>query len=71
MTQRTTKQITKRNIVTFEPSGPVRSMLANELRNKPHGAQKKLMEEALVCLLRNKYPKLADRFDILREEGVL
>jgi len=64
-----TKRNTKRNIVTFEPCGPVSSMIANELRGKGLGAKKRLMESALVCMLQAKYPKLAERYNVLKEEA--
>ncbi|MEI8288641.1 MAG: hypothetical protein WCH99_04160 [Verrucomicrobiota bacterium] len=58
----------KRNIVTFEPCGPVSSMIENELRGKKRGAQTILLEKAVVNLLRSKYPKLAARYDVLQQE---
>lgn len=63
------RETTKRNIQTFEPCGPVSLMIQNELRGKSRGAKTKLMERALVNLLGAKYPKLAERFEILNEEA--
>lgn len=59
----------RRTIVSFEPSGPVAAMLQNETRGKRRGTRTKLVERAIVELLRNKYPKLAERFDVLAEEA--
>jgi len=43
-------------------------MITNELRGKGHGAKTRLIENAIVAFLRSKYPKLAERFDVLQEE---
>jgi len=59
----------KRRIITFEPSGPVASMLDCELRSKPRGARTALLERAIVALLGAKYPKLRRRFDVLADES--
>ena len=59
----------KRNILTFEPCGPVSSMIENELRGKRRGAKTDLLQNAVVALLRAKYPKLAERYDVLAEEA--
>lgn len=58
----------RREIISFEPCGPVRAMLANELRRSARGAQTALMERAVVSLLGDKYPKLRERFQVLQEE---
>ena len=66
--QRNTPRNTKRNIISFEPSGPVASMMAIALRGKLRGSKTELLEDAIVNLLRAKFPKLADRHDVLRAE---
>jgi hypothetical protein len=60
----------KRRIISFEPCGPVGAMIDIEVRGKKRGAQTRLIEEALATHLARKYPKLFDRFTILRAEGV-
>ena len=60
---------TKRGVKTWEPCGPVSAMLACELRGKGRGAQTRLLDEAVARLLGPKYPKLFDRFQVLRDEA--
>jgi hypothetical protein len=63
----TNKQKKPRNIVGFEPCGPVAEMLNNEFRS---GASKThVLEDCIVKAVGSKYPKLAERFRILREEA--
>jgi hypothetical protein len=59
----------KRNIVAFEPCGPLWQMILIELRGKPRGAMKRLMEEAIFKHLGPKYRKLAERYVVLVEES--
>jgi hypothetical protein len=44
-------------------------MIDHALRGKSRGAKKPLFEKAIVALLGPKYPKLADRWQVLLEEG--
>lgn len=60
---------TKRNTQTFEPSGPILQMIQNELRGKPRGFKTRLFERCIYTALAAKYPKLAERYDVLKEEG--
>lgn len=56
----------RRKLIGFEPSGPVAEMVQFELRS---GLTKtRLMEDCIVKALGAKYPKLACRYWILREE---
>ena len=59
----------KRWVVSFEPCGPVASMIENETRGKGWGSQSRLMEAAIVKLLGRKYPKLRSRFEMLQQEA--
>lgn len=61
--------VVTRNMESFEPCGPVREMIRNELRGKGRGAKTRLFEDCIVQTLKPKYPKLAERFRILREEA--
>jgi len=62
-----TSQKKPRNIIGFEPCGPIAEMLNNEFRS---GASKtRVMEDLVAKALGSKYPKLAERFRILREEA--
>lgn len=58
----------KRNIMTFEPSGPIAAMMECELRGAGYGARTRLIETALAALLGCKYPKFLERFNILHDE---
>jgi hypothetical protein len=62
-------KVTKRNIVAFEPCGPIGQMIGFEVRRKPRGAMKRLLEHALFALLGKKYAKLAERYLVLRQEA--
>ena len=69
---KTRKKESKRNNTSFEFSGPIRSMLLNELGAKPRrGAKKRLIELLIIEKLGPKYPKLMERFNVLREEGAI
>lgn len=61
----------RRKIITFEPSGPVASILEAALRGKSRGARTKLIESAIVEQHRKQFPKLAARYDVLREESLV
>lgn len=50
----------------FRPCGPIREMLRNELRTVR--SQTKIFENCIVGHLGAKYPELAKRFWILRQE---
>ena len=65
---RKTPRNTKRNIICFEPTGHLASMLACELRGKPRGHRTNLIELALVNHLRAKYPKMAANHDAVKAE---
>lgn len=43
-------------------------MLTMETRGKPRGTRTRVIERAIAEHFRSKYPKLAERFDILAEE---
>ena len=60
----------KRHLEVFEPCGPIRAMIENELRGKSRGAKVRLFEDALAQYLGPRYPKLQERFQILCEEGL-
>jgi hypothetical protein len=63
----TTNKKQKRTLIGFEPCGPVLEMVQIELRA---GMSKTdLMEACIVKALGSKYPKLAERFRIIREEA--
>lgn len=66
----------RRHTLVFEPSGPVRAMVELELKkmgrakaNRPHGALRKVLEGCVVDALGSKYPKLFERYQVLKEEG--
>lgn len=65
----------KRSIQTFEPCGPILQMLNLELiertRNKPNrrGEKVRMFEDLVANACGHKYPKLLERFKILREES--
>lgn len=67
-----------RPILTFEASGPVRAMIESELKRlhrpgtkPPHGSLKRVIELSIIEALGAKYPKLADRWKVLKEEGAI
>jgi len=66
--QRSRKSKTVGKLVGWRPCGPVRAMLNNELRGNPDITA--VVEAAIVAGLSSKYPKLASRFNILREEAL-
>ena len=56
-----------KQICSFRFCGPIRQMIQNEIRsgkNKTCAAQ-----DAIAAALAAKYPKLADAYKMLREEG--
>jgi hypothetical protein len=63
----TTDKKPKRNIIGFEPCGPIAEMVQHELRSGINKTD--LMENCIAKALGAKYPKLAERFRILREEA--
>lgn len=66
MTQRISTTSKKRNNITFEPSGPISSMIVNEMRS--HTNRTMVLEDCIAKALGAKYPKLLEKFKILREE---
>ena len=58
----------QRNIVCFEPCGPVAAMLELEVKNKIRGTRTKLLEAAVAEHLGKRYPKLMARYLVLLEE---
>jgi hypothetical protein len=64
-----------RNTQSFVPSGPIMEMLTLELNNRGRGrknnrgAKTKLFEDCISKTLGGKYPKLLERFKILRGEA--
>ena len=64
----------KRNIQTFEPCGPIMEMLTLEMNNRTrgrrnhHGEKRRMFEDLVAAALGNKYPKLMERFQVLRHE---
>jgi hypothetical protein len=65
----------KRSIQTFEPCGPVLEMLVLEMNNRTRGRKNKrgekvkMFEDIIVAQLGGKYPKLRERFELLRKEA--
>lgn len=55
-----------RKILSFEPTGEIRAMLENELRSGSKLRQ--ILERCVIQALAPKYPKLAARHQIIREE---
>ncbi|MEN6533334.1 MAG: hypothetical protein ABFD89_06705 [Bryobacteraceae bacterium] len=66
---------TKRGTQSFEPCGPIKEMITLELNNRgrgrgvKRGLKTKLFEDCIANALGGKYPKLMDRFKVLREEA--
>lgn len=56
-----------RNIIGFEPCGPIAEMLNNEFR--AGSSKTRIMEDLVAKAVGPKYPKLLERFRILREEA--
>lgn len=69
----TTTKKPQRNTLSFEPCGPIRSMIADEMKRHGcgRGALKKVLEAAVIAALAPKYPKLHQRYLVLKEEGAL
>lgn len=63
------KRAKKRRIRSFEPCGPIQAIIDNELRSGGAGALRRYMEECVMAKSGLKYPKLAQRFLVLREEA--
>lgn len=57
-----------RRMIGCAPCGPILSMIDIELRGKHRGAKAQLLQEAIFKMLGPKYPKLAERYKVLREE---
>jgi hypothetical protein len=56
----------KRRLESFEPCGPIASMIHNATRKKSRGAKTRLFEDALYSLLKGRFPRLAKRYQALR-----
>ena len=59
------RQAPRRQFVSWEPCGPVSSILQCELRGKGRGARTRLIEHCIIHTLCMKYPKLAERYSVL------
>jgi hypothetical protein len=63
------KQKRKRGTVSFEPMGPVATMLGLALRGKPRGYKTRVIEDAIAEKYREKYPKHYQAYSVLRTEA--
>jgi len=53
--------------VTFRASGPIRAIIANEMRSDKN--KTRVIEKLIAAGAKVKYPKLVERFNILQEEA--
>ena len=72
MTHGIQKPVTKQKTtgkahVTFRASGPIRAIIANEMRSDKN--KTRVLEKLIAAGARLKYPKLVERFNILQEEA--
>lgn len=67
-TRKKTKTSTNQFLIC-RPCGPVAQMVAFETKGKGVGAKTRLMQDAIVNKYGAKYPKLAERYRVLVEEG--
>ena len=63
-----TAKTPRRTLIGFEPSGPIAEMIRNEQRSGQ--TKTRVIENCIAVALRRKYPKLAWRYDVLREEAM-
>lgn len=60
-------KLTGKAHVTFRASGPIRAIIANEMRSDKN--KTRVLEKLIAAGARLKYPKLVERFNILQEEA--
>lgn len=67
----TKQQKPKRNIVCFEPCGPVAAMLANAAKGKTRGAKTRFIQTAIAEACKASQPKLYETFKTLLTEDAI
>jgi hypothetical protein len=76
MTHKQNDKPKRRNLMTFEPCGPILRIFTLELNNRTRGRQNargekiRLFEDTVAKAFGEKYPKLVEEFNILRKEAM-